>query len=149
VENTAKGRLKQLQAMEEEMHNIKQAHGQQMEEMQKQVQYMETQGRLHDQHVSDIFKSSLEEQLCQQRIAQEEEFRRTMVQFQDNTKLMHSRALHSERAKLTAAGSASLAALRWDAVANVCEAELDYVRADRAMLAFLLAQVDQMSMALN
>jgi hypothetical protein len=149
MENTAKERLKQVQAMEEEMHNVKQAHAQQMEEMQKQVHYMETQSRLNDERVSDMFNASLEEQLRQQRVAQEEGFRRTILQFQDNAKLMHSRALDSERAKMAAVSSASRAAFKWDTVASVCEAELDYVRADRAMLAFLLAQVDQMSMALS
>lgn len=149
MESTAKERLKQMQAMEEEMHNIKQAHAQQMEEMQKQVHYMESQSKRKDERVSDMFKASLEEQLRQQRMAQDEGFRRSVIQFQDNAKRMHTRVLDSERAKMAVVSSASRASLKWDTVASVCEAELDYVRADRAMLAFLLAQVDQMSMALS
>lgn len=145
MENTAKERLKQLQAMEEEMYNIKQAHAQQMEEMQKQIYYVETQSRANDQRVSDMFKTSLEEKLHQQRVAQEEGFRRVMSQFQDDAK----RALHSERAKMTAMSSANLAAFKWGAVSGLCVDELDHVRADRAMLSFLLAEVDQLSMALN
>jgi hypothetical protein len=131
--------------MEEEIHNIKQAHAQQTEEMQKQVQYMETQSRLNDERVSDMFKASLEGQFRQQRAAHEEAFR----QFQDNAKLMHNRVLDTERVKMTAASSASLAASKWGTVASVGEAELNHVRADRGMLAFLLAQVDEMSIALN
>lgn len=145
VENTARERLRQLQAMEEEIHNIKQAHAQQTEEMQKQVQYMETQSRLNDERVSDMFKASLEGQFRQQRAAHEEAFR----QFQDNAKLMHNRVLDTERVKMTAASSASLAASKWGTVASIGEAELNHVRADRGMLAFLLAQVDEMSIALN
>ena len=149
MESTAKERLKQMQAMEEEMYNVKQAHAQQMEEMQKQIYYMESQSRLNDERVSNAFNASLDEQLSQQRIAQEEMFRRTISQLQDNSKLMHDRALDSERAKMTAASSARLAASQWDTVTSVCEAELDHVRADRAMLAFLLSQVDQMSFGLR
>ena len=148
MENTARERLFQIQAMEEEMHNLKQVHAYQMEEMHKQLQYMESQSRTTEERASNIFKAALEEHLRQQRTAQEETFQQTVMQFQENARLSHRRALDVERARMKAESSASLAASKWGTVTSACEVELNLVHADRATLTFLLAQVDQMSAAL-
>jgi hypothetical protein len=149
MENTARERLVQIQAMEEEMHNLKQVHAYQMEEMQKQLQYMESQSRTTEERASNMFKAALEEHLRQQRTAQEETFQQAMLQFQENARLSHQRALDVERARMVAESSASLAASKWGTVSSACEVELNLVHADRATLTFLLAQIDQMSVALQ
>lgn len=149
MESTAKERLVQMQAMEEEIHNIKQSHAHQIEEMQKQLRFMESQSRANDDRTSKMFKASLDERLHQQRIAQEGAFQQTMLKFQENAKVSHHRVLDIERMKMTAVSSANLAASKWGEVVGACEVELDLVRADRAMLGFLLTQVDQMSAPLK
>lgn len=149
MENTAKERLVQIQAMEEEMHNLKQIHAYQIEEMQKQLQYMESQSRMTEERASNLFKRELEDNLRQQRTTQEKAFQQTMMQLQEHARLSHQRSLDVERTRMTAESSAKLAASSYGTVTSACEVELDLVRTDRATLTFLRAQVDRMSVALK
>ncbi|KAF9535484.1 hypothetical protein CPB83DRAFT_801902 [Crepidotus variabilis] len=148
MENTAKERLYQMQAMEEELHNIKQAHSHQVEEMQKQLQYMELQGRAGEERVERKYEIQLQEKLTQQQAIQENSFQETMKRFRQAAETEHHRKLQAERRKIQAKECAGLASSKWGAVANACEVELDAVRSDKTVLSFLLAQIDQMAMDL-
>jgi len=148
VESTAKDRLFQIQAMEEEIHNLKQAHVHQLEESRNQSQYIESQQRrANDERAA--YTASLEEQVRQANWAREQavqDAQESIARMQESVNLSHTRVLEKERTRAAAASSASLASSKWGTVRSACEVELDLVRADRAMLTFLLTQVDQMTL---
>lgn len=148
MENTAKERLYQVQAMEEEIHNIKQAHGHQVEEMQKQLHYVEAQGRGFEEKIQKKFQAHLQEVLAKQQAMQENHFQGTMKRFRQAAEAEHLKQVEIQRKRMQVKGYADLAATKWSAVVGACEVELDSVRSDKAMLSFMLAQIDHMIVAL-
>lgn len=143
AENTAKERLSQIQALEEEFHNVQQAHSLQMEEMRKQAAYMESQWRAYDEQTPLI--SDLEEQLRLSRQSQEQAVAEAIARCQEDSRVASDLALKTERLKHEVITSARLASHSWNTLHEACEAELDTLRGDRALLSALLGQLDQLS----
>lgn len=142
AENTARERLFQIQAMEEEIHDLKQAHTHQMEESQKQMVYMEAQWREKDEQAS--YSASLEDKLRHLEVSHERALEETVKRCQQNALDSQSRLLKAEGLRCEAIFSARLAASSWSAVRDTCEVELDLIRDDKAVFSLLLMQLEQM-----
>ena len=142
AENTARERLFQIQAMEEEIHELKQAHAHQMEESQKQMVYMEAQWREKDAQAS--YSASLEDKLRHLEMSHERTMEETVKRCQQNALRTQSFVLKAEGLRCEAVFSARLAASSWSAVHDTCEVELDLIRDDKAVFSLLLMQLDQM-----
>ncbi|KAF9568514.1 hypothetical protein CPC08DRAFT_702527 [Agrocybe pediades] len=144
AENTAKERLHQIQAMEEELHDLKQCMAQQMEESQRQITYMENQWRSS----SDDTASLLEEQMQKEQTIREQIVAEAITRCQEEAKQTIMRSIEEERLKFQVVTSAQLASSSWDNVLSACEDDLEAVRSDKAMLSVLLMQLDQLSQTL-
>lgn len=142
AENTARERLFQIQAMEEEIHDLKQAHGHQMEESQKQMVYMEAQWREKDEQA--LYSASLEDKLRHLEISHERAIEETVKRCQEDALKSQSLVFKTEGLRCEAMFSARLAASSWSAVRDTCEVELDLIRDDKAVFSLLLMQLDQM-----
>jgi hypothetical protein len=142
AENTARERLFQIQAMEEEIHDLKQAHGHQMEESQKQMVYMEAQWREKDEQAS--YAASLEDKLRHLEISHGRAMEETVERCQRDALKSQGLVFKTEGLRCEAIFSARLAASSWSAVRDTCEVELDLIRDDKAVFSLLLMQLDQM-----
>jgi len=142
AENTARERLFQIQAMEEEMYDLKQAHAHQMEESQKQMVYAEAQWREKDEQAS--YSASLEDRLRHLEVSHQRAMEETVQRCQQNALRSQSLVLKTAGLRHEAEFSARLAASSWSAVRDVCEVELDLIRDDKAVFSLLLMQLDQM-----
>ncbi|PPQ73093.1 hypothetical protein CVT26_014743 [Gymnopilus dilepis] len=149
AENTSKERLYQIQAMEEELYHLKQAHAHQLEEAQKQIAYMESQSSSHSRSGTDDTASSasiahLEEQLRQAHISHSQALADAIRQCEDEARASHRReSLRCETMTL-----AGVALSSWGMVRDACEVEIDAVRNDKAVLGVLLGQLDQLAAVL-
>ncbi|PPQ92704.1 hypothetical protein CVT25_014011 [Psilocybe cyanescens] len=146
VENTAKERLFQIQAIEEEFHHVQQAHTLQMEEMQKQMHYMETQWRTNEEQNPSV--AFLEEQILLVQRSRDEAVAEAVARCQEEARLSSSFAIKAEQLRQEALSSARLASSGWETFHEACDMELSLLQGDRTLLSVLLAQLDQMCYAL-
>ncbi|KAF8225816.1 hypothetical protein L208DRAFT_1304725 [Tricholoma matsutake] len=152
VENTAKERLYQLQSMEQEMHNLKEARTREAHELANRVAYMEAQlcGNMEIQRRMEeeqaAYTSVLEDQLRQAQAVHGRAVEEAVVRSQENAEATRAAALESQRGLNQMACSARVAASEWDAVHKICGLELDIVQGDRQVLSVLLAELGQMVM---
>jgi hypothetical protein len=142
AENTARERLFQIQAMEEEMYDLKQAHAHQMEESQRQMVYAEAQWREKDEQAS--YSASLEDRLRHLEVSHQRAMEETVQRCQQDAFRSQSLVLKTAGLRHETEFSARLAASSWSAVRDVCEVELDLIRDDKAVFSLLLMQLDQM-----
>jgi len=140
AENTAKERLQQIQAMEEELHDLKQSMAQQMEESQRQMAYMESQWRSSN----DDTASLLEEQMQKEQSIREQIVAEAISRCQDEARETIMRSVEDERLKFQVVTCAQLASASWNTVLSACEDDLEAVQHDRAMISVLLMQLDQL-----
>ncbi|KAF7306547.1 hypothetical protein MIND_00446000 [Mycena indigotica] len=146
VENTAKERLHQLNLMEEEIHNLKQARMRDAEELRQQVGDLEHElrGSLELRQRTDEDRSahiaSLEDQLR----AADESHIQQIDDIVEETKASVQREADVERAKVSAVWCARVAGTQWAFVRDFAENELDAIKGDREILAALLTDLDAM-----
>ncbi|KAJ7630544.1 hypothetical protein FB45DRAFT_915827 [Roridomyces roridus] len=140
AESIAKERLFQLQAMEEEIHNLKQARAKDAEELANQVGYMEEQlrGSMEMRERAEEDRTAhialLEDQLRQVTVSQGA---RQTVRVEVDS------AVKMQKAKASAQCSALVAGTQWAFVRDFAESELDGIKGDRDVLAALLADLDE------
>lgn len=136
AENTAKERLYQLQAMEEELHNLKEVHTRQMQESARQLTYMEAQERASVNN-REAYTASLEDQLRYLEAFHNQNMHKAIAQ---------SRAAASKMQRQTCAveSSARMASSEWASVREMSELELDCIRGDQQTLSVMLQELDQM-----
>ena len=140
ADDKAKQNLSQVLGLEEEVHNLKQAHAHQIEEMQRQIAYLEMQAGAADDRTSQA--TSLVEQL---QASHKQAIEEAVMRTQENLTSSYNRVLKAERSRYETNCSLQLAVLGWNTVHETCEMELNVVRDDRAFLALFLTQLDEMT----
>lgn len=149
AENTAKERLFQLQAMEEELHNLKEARRQDAEDLATQVSRLEDQmrGSLDARERSEeeriAYTASLEDQLRHAHTFREQAIEDAVTQIRESSLAERDVTLRSQQGMLEAACSARVAATQWNLVHDLADSELDLVKADRELLQVLLSELEQ------
>ncbi len=142
AEHMAKERLIQLQALEEEVHNIKQERLHDAELLSVQVGNMENElrtsldARERSETEQAAYIAILENQLKEAVSARDK-----IANDQTKSK-RQAQNLHSERAKWDCASAACAASLRWKTVHDVAETELEATESDQQTLSLLLAQLE-------
>lgn len=144
AESIAKERLYQMQAMEEEIHNLKQVRAMDAEELAKQVGFLEDElrGTLEMRERAEEDRSahiaSLEEQLRQVSVSQD-----AIAQTRESARAEADLRVKVHDAKASAACSALVAGTQWAFVRDFAESELDAIKGDKEVLAALLADLDE------
>ncbi|KAJ7693639.1 hypothetical protein B0H17DRAFT_491309 [Mycena rosella] len=149
AESIAKERLFQLQAMEEEIHNLKQARMRDAEELEKQVGHLEDElrgsfeirERTEEDRTAHI--ASLEEQLKRADAFHDQSMGEIAAQTRESAQAKAESALRSQHAKTSALWSARVAGTHWAFVRDFAESELDAIKGDREVLSALLADLDE------
>jgi hypothetical protein len=144
ADDKAKQNLSQVLGLEEEVHNLKQAHIHQMEEMQRQIAYLEMQARAADDRTSQA--TSLVEQLHKKvQTSHKQAVEEAVMRTQESLTSSYNRVLKAERSRYESYCSLQLAVWGWNTVHETCEMELNVVRDERAFLALFLTQLDEMT----
>ena len=146
ADDKAKQNLSQMLGLEEEVHNLKQTHVHQMEEMQRQIAYLEMQVRAADDRTSQA--TSLVEQLHVVQASHKQAIEEAVMRTQESLTSSYNRVLKAERSRYETNCSLQLAVWGWNTVHETCEMELNVVRDDRAFLALFLTQLDEMTQVL-
>jgi outer membrane PBP1 activator LpoA protein len=146
ADDKAKQNQSQVFGLEEEMHNLKQAHVHQVEELQRQIVYLEAQARAADDRTSQA--ASLVGQLRIAQASHEKATEEAVARTQESLTSSYNHVLKAERRKYEVNCSLQLAIWGWDTVHETCEMELNVVRDDRVLLALFLTQLDEMTQVL-
>ena len=146
AEDKAKQDLSKVLGLEEEVHNLKQAHVHQMEEMQRQIAYLEAQARAADDRT--LQATSLIEQLHIVQASHKQAIEEAVTRTQESLASSYNHVLKAERSRYETNCSLQLAVWSWNTVHETCEMELDVVRDDRAFLALFLTQLDEITQVL-
>jgi hypothetical protein len=149
AESIAKDRLLQMQSMEEEIHNLKQAREQDAQELEKQVEHLENElrgsleirERTEEDRTAHI--ASLEEQLLHAEVSHEQAIGDVVAQTRESAHAETDARLRKQNAKTSALWSARVAGTQWAFVRDFAESELDAIRGDREVLSALLADLDE------
>ncbi|KAJ7462816.1 hypothetical protein B0H11DRAFT_2285552 [Mycena galericulata] len=150
AESIAKERLFQMQAMEEEIHNLKQARARDAEELEKQVGHLENElrgsfemrERTDDDRTAHI--ASLENQLQQADVSHAQAICDVVAQTRESTQAEADSTLRLQHAKTSAVWGARVAGTHWAFVRDFAESELDVIKGDREVLAALLTDLDEL-----
>ncbi|KAJ6604239.1 hypothetical protein DFH09DRAFT_1018226 [Mycena vulgaris] len=150
AESIAKERLFQLQSMEEEIHDLKQARLRDAEELEKQVGHLENElrgdfeirERTEEDRIAHI--ASLEDQLRQADAFRDQAMGEVAAQTRESAQAETESALRLQYAKTSALWSARVAGTHWAFVRDFAESELDAIKGDREVLSALLADLDEM-----
>lgn len=150
AEQTAKARLEQMQVMEEEIHNLKEARTREAHELTKQVAFMEDQIRanMDNRERADeergAYTSSLEDELRQAQVLRDQAIQAAVAESRENARRENTAALKSQHDSWEVMCSARVASSEWTSVRELSEMELDIVQGDRQILSVLLAELDQL-----
>ncbi|KAJ7071436.1 hypothetical protein C8F01DRAFT_433967 [Mycena amicta] len=146
----SKDRMHQMQAMEEEIHNLKQARIRDAEELRQQVVDLEHQlrGSLEMRQRTDQDRSahiaSLEDQLHAADVSRVQEIDDVVEETRASAQAEADAWLKLEKSKLSAVWSARVAGTQWAFVRDFAESELDAIKGDRQVLGALLSDLDAM-----
>ncbi|KAF7367297.1 hypothetical protein MSAN_00791800 [Mycena sanguinolenta] len=150
AETIAKDRLHQMQAMEEEIHNLKQVRIHDAEELERQVGQLENELRgsleIRDRAEEDrtAHIASLEDQLRHAEAFHEQAIGDVVARTRESAQEEADAALRLQSAKTSALWCARVVGTQWAFVRDFAESELDTIRGDREVLAALLADLDEM-----
>lgn len=150
AEHTAKERLYQVQAMEEELHSLKKARSRETVELTRQVAYMEDQfrGNLEARERSEeeraAYIASLEDQLRHAQGYREKAIEEATRRTREATREACEATIKMRHREWEVACCARVATSEWMSVRQLSESELDLVRADREVLLVLLGELDRM-----
>ncbi|KAJ7770901.1 hypothetical protein DFH07DRAFT_686369, partial [Mycena maculata] len=148
AESIAKERLLQLQGMEEEIHNLKQARARDAEALAEQMGHLEDQlrGSLEMRERAEEDRTAriarLEDQLRQADVSHDQTIGDVVAQTRESAQAEAEVALKLQNAKTSAVWSARVAGTHWAFVRDFAESELDVIQGDREVLAALLADLD-------
>ena len=148
AEHAARERLAQVQALEEELHELTRASARQAEEAAAQLSYMEAQWRAGEANARPRAAAELDARLNEMRVTHDSELKEAVARAWTDAESLCARAIEQEKHRGAVHAAARLAGASWGAVRSSCEAELEVVRDDRAMLALMLGQLDQLASAL-
>ncbi|KAF7320168.1 hypothetical protein MKEN_00801300 [Mycena kentingensis (nom. inval.)] len=153
AESIGKERLFQMQAMEEEIHNLKQARMRDADELRKQVGDLEYElrGNLELRQRADEDRSaqiaSLEDQLRDADASRVIELDSVVEETRATTRAEANAILKTEKAKTSAVWGARVAGTQWAFVKDFAESEMETIKGEREVLSALLTQLDVMRSA--
>jgi hypothetical protein len=155
AEHIAKERLAQLQAMEHEIHAVRDKRQREAEELVGQVSYLEDQlrGAIEVREKNDeeraAYAASLEDQLRHDQAYRDQAIGAAVAKANAHAQAVRMAAVERERQRCAVACSARAAAAGWCSVRDAAESELDLVRASKEVLAVLLAGLGQSQQELS
>jgi hypothetical protein len=150
ADQTAKSRLGQMQVMEEEIHNLKEARTREAHELTRQVAFMEDQIRANIDNRERVeeergaYTSSLEDQLRQAQALRDQDIEEAVAHSRASARREQAAALKLQRGSWEVMCSARVASSEWASVRELSEMELGIVQGDRQILSVLLAELDQL-----
>lgn len=148
AENMAKERLMQMQAMEQEIHSMKETHTKQIqEESSKHMARLKATERRGEEKAA--YASSLEGQLRQAEVNRERAVEEARRNSEETIRRSYDLKRRREKALLKAKGAAGLSASNWSNVRTLTEVELDVVQGDRAVLSILLMELDRLGQIIS
>ncbi|EKM83492.1 hypothetical protein AGABI1DRAFT_123820 [Agaricus bisporus var. burnettii JB137-S8] len=148
AENMAKERLMQMQAMEQEIHSMKETHTKQIqEENSKHIAHLKATERRGEEKAA--YASSLEGQLRQAEVNRERAVEEARRNSEETIRRSCDLKRRREKALLKAKGAAGLSASNWSNVRTLTEVELDVVQGDRAVLSILLMELDRLGQIIS
>ncbi|KAJ7225953.1 hypothetical protein GGX14DRAFT_642074 [Mycena pura] len=154
AESIAKDRLFQMQSMEEEIHNLKQARLQDAEQLRRQVADLEheVRGSLGVRQRADEDRmahiTSLEDALRQADAARDQAIDDAVAQTRASGQVEADAALRTQEAKTCALWCARVAGTQWAFVRDFAESDLDAIKGEREVLAALLADLHEVQRAM-
>ncbi|KAG6866878.1 hypothetical protein C0991_008815 [Blastosporella zonata] len=154
AENTGKERLAQMQAMEEEIHNLKQSRGRETLHLTEQVGILEEQlkGSLEVRERADeeraVYTRGLEELLQREQAVRDQAVEAAVVRGQDIARAAYDAAFKSQHDSVLLGCSARIAASEWASVRRLAEMELDAVQGEREVLSLLLVEMAELSQSI-
>ncbi|CAK5280061.1 unnamed protein product [Mycena citricolor] len=155
LESTGKERLFQMQALEQQLHDSKQARARDVQEMQTQLAVLEEQLRssLMQRERADedraAYVRSLEEQLAHADAAREQAIDDVAADTRADVEAEAEATFRVQYAKASAVSSARAAAMQWAFVRDFADDELDAIQGDKLVLASLLSGLDQLQAKLR
>lgn len=138
AEAMSRDRLMRIQAMEEEIHNLRQAHVQQVEEMRAQVEFIEQQ----DARARHAAAAAMEEELKQVRMQTAQAVEVAITETETAARTRQANTIKAQRQQFDIACATMVAQTSWSAVLDGCTAELDAIYGEREMLALILADLE-------
>lgn len=145
AETKARDRLAEIESLESQLQMAKAARLRDTEELAKQITQLENQvhGNLHVDSERMEYIVSLEEQLRQAQVVREQAVHEALVQMQERAQAMHAAAIKQQQDRWALMCCATDVKDAWGTVRDTAEGELELVRANKDMLAVLLAGLDQ------
>ena len=145
MENIAKERLTQITALEVQLGAAKEARLREAADLAAQVTALEEQMHVsfesRDRAAEE--RATLEEHLRSAAIAKELAIQEAARKSTEDAARLRVAAEEAMRRKCEVVGAARSAATSWESVRDLAEGELEFVRAQRETLAFLLASLGQ------
>jgi hypothetical protein len=145
MENIAKERLTQITTLEAQLGAAKEARLREAAELAAQVSALEEQMHVSfegRERAADE-RASLEEQLRGAAVAKELAVQGAVKKATEDVVRVKVAAEEAMRRKCEVIGAAGSAATSWESVRELAEGELEFVKAQRETLGFLLASLDQ------
>ncbi|KAL0071719.1 hypothetical protein AAF712_000641 [Marasmius tenuissimus] len=147
-ESTAKERLVQMQLLEEEVHNLKQARHRDAQELSQQFAVLEQQmkdklegeGRAAQQTAHRV--AFLEEQLSKAERARQSAIEDAVEQTQRRMQSQLKISMKVQQRKWDAACVAQATQREWTCVKDQCEDDLEVLERDKELITFLLGELD-------
>ena len=148
AENTANERLHQLQALEEQLHNAKESRAREASELAQQVSLLEEQmqsrvnatERTNEERTAYI--ASLEDRLRQAEAHRDRAIEEVLANSEARSQTSQEVLMQQQHRKWEFASDTRDLARIWDKIHDLAEDELETIRADRELLAVLLAGLD-------
>jgi hypothetical protein len=148
AESMAKERLMQMQAMEQEIHYMKETRTKQMqEETSKYVARLEATERRGEERAA--YASSLEDQLRHAVTKRERAVEEARRESEEIVRRSCDLKRRREKALLVARDAAGSSASNWSNVKDLTQVELDVVQGDRAVLSILLVELDRLGQVIS
>ncbi|THU91647.1 hypothetical protein K435DRAFT_759010 [Dendrothele bispora CBS 962.96] len=148
AESMAKDRLKQLQSLEEELHNVKQARVQDVDDLSHQIAILEQrmkgslEVRERTNEERDKYTRELEMQLERAREIQEQAVTEAVERAMVEARSAIEQKVQKQKKSWELESLAGSAKREWMGVKDECEGELDRLNGEREMLKVLLAELD-------
>ena len=148
AENTANERLHQLQSLEEQLHNAKELRARETSELAQQVSLLEEQmqsrvnatDRVNEERSAYI--TSLEDQVRHAEDHRDRAIEEVLANSEARSRASQEVFMQQQHRKWEFVSGARDVARIWEKVYGLAEDELETIRADRELLAVLLAVLD-------
>ncbi|KAL0578479.1 glucosyltransferase [Marasmius crinis-equi] len=144
AENTAKERLIQMQLLEEEVHNLKQARHHDAQELSRQFSALEEQmkGKLEAEG-KNAEQTAAHVAFLEQQLRDAEQARQSAIEAATkHTQKQVKATLRFQQVRWDASYVAQSAKREWSYVREQCEDDLEALQRDKELITFLLGELD-------